>query len=257
MPVTPGTQLGPYLVIEPLGSGGMGDVFKARDTRLDRAVAIKTLKPDAASDPDRRARFEREARAISAAAHPHICTLYDVGSATGDDGSTEFLVMEALEGETLADRLARGPLPVSDAVATAIQIADALDHAHRRGIIHRDLKPSNVMLTRSGAKLLDFGLAALRERAAPLVDAATRTTPLTGIGGVLGTLQYVAPEQLEGREVDARADVFSFGALLYEMLTGRRAFEGSSGAATISAILQSQPHPCGRSNRRCRRRSRV
>jgi eukaryotic-like serine/threonine-protein kinase len=243
MPVTPGTQLGPYLVIEPLGSGGMGDVFKARDTRLDRAVAIKTLKADAASDPDRRARFEREARAISAAAHPHICTLYDVGSTPGDEGSTEFLVMEALEGETLADRLARGPLPVAEAIVIAIQIADALDHAHRRGIVHRDLKPSNVMLTRTGAKLLDFGLAALRDRAAPIIEAATRTTALTGVGSVLGTLQYIAPEQLEGREVDAGADVFSFGAVLYEMVTGRRAFEGTSAAATISAILQSQPTP--------------
>ena len=223
----------------------MGEVFRARDTRLDRMVAIKTLRPEFAADPERQARFEREARAIGALTHPHICPLFDVGSArlrtAGGEETVEFLVMELLDGETLEARLSRGQLSLAQTVLYATQIAEALHHAHRLGIIHRDLKPSNIMITGSGARLLDFGLARLRSEHALVAPVATQTAALTAQGSFLGTLQYVAPEQLEGREVDGRADLFAFGAILYEMVTGRRAFEASSSAALISAILQSQP----------------
>jgi serine/threonine protein kinase len=217
----------------------MGEVYDARDTRLDRTVAIKVLPSAIAGDPERRSRLEREARAIAALNHPHICTLHDVGSHDG----LQFLVMERLEGQTLADRLSRGPMKLPEALGCAIQIADALERAHSSGIVHRDLKPANIMLTRSGAKLLDFGLAKLRPDAAPLVDGMTRSAPLTGEGTILGTLPYMAPEQLEGGETDARTDIFAFGAILYEMVSGRRAFEGKSQASLIAAILAADPPP--------------
>ena len=321
MALAPGTRLGPYEVIEPLGAGGMGEVYRARDTRLDRSVAIKVLSSALASDPQLRERFEREARAISSLNHPNICVLHDVGrerplpaSGTNDTSSAgeavDFLVMEYLEGETLTARLARGPvrtmrggraaradgasselgdespssrdpsapggsgqgsgagsvppLSVAEALGIAIQIARALDCAHRHGIVHRDLKPGNVMLTRRGSaessvKLLDFGLARLTSPATmrasgsasegaghglvSLADLATPTmsTPLTMKGTIIGTLQYMAPEQIEGKEIDARTDIFAFGALLYEMLTGRRPFVGKSQASVIGAILDHDP----------------
>jgi len=237
-----GARLGPYEILSSLGAGGMGEVYKARDTRLDRTVAIKVLPGLLAGDPQFRERFDREARAISQLTHPHVCTLYDVGEEQG----TAFLVMEHLEGATLADRLAKGALPLDQALKTAIEVASALDKAHRAGIVHRDLKPGNIMLTTSGAKLLDFGLAKSR---APVVAAVGQsmlpTTPpnLTAQGTILGTFQYMAPEQLEGQEVDARTDIFSFGAVLYEMLTGRRAFEGKTSASLIGAILKDEPPP--------------
>jgi serine/threonine protein kinase len=243
MPLQPGTRLGPYEIIAPLGEGGMGQVFRARDTRLNRTVAIKTLRNEIAGDPERRARFEREARTIASLSHPHICTLHDVGDAAADGSPVAFLVMELVDGETLADRLQRGRLSLEELRTYGIQIADALDCAHRQGIVHRDLKPANIMLTKSGVKLLDFGLARLRSaQKSPVVDA-TRTAALTEPYLILGTLQYIAPEQLAGRDVDARADLFSFGAILYEMATGRRAFDGESQAALVAAIMQSEPPP--------------
>jgi serine/threonine-protein kinase len=249
MSLAPGTRLGPYEVTTPIGAGGMGEVHRARDTRLDRTVAIKTLPPALASDPEFRARFEREARAISQLQHPNICTLYDVGR----HDETDYLVLEYLEGETLAARLDRRALDHDVALTLAVQIAGALDAAHRKGIVHRDLKPGNVMLVRGPSasappvvKLLDFGLAkpvAATVDAASATSAPTQTTPLTARGTVLGTIQYMAPEQLEGREADARSDIWAFGCLLYEMLSGRRAFEGASPASLISAILRDQPEP--------------
>ena len=218
----------------------MGEVYKARDTRLDRSVAIKIVSATLATDRQFRERFDREARAISQLTHPHICTLYDVG---GEQG-TAFLVMEYLEGETLADRLTKGALPLDDALQVAMQIADALSAAHRQGIVHRDLKPGNVMLTKAGAKLLDFGLA---KASGPAVADAGQsmlpTTPasLTVQGTILGTVQYMAPEQIEGHEADGRTDIFAFGAVLYEMLTGTKAFSGASPASLIASILSSQP----------------
>ena len=249
-----GQKLGPYEVLEKLGEGGMGEVYRARDTRLDRTVAIKVLSSQLAADPQFRQRFDREARAISALEHPHICSLYDVGeqipstSAVHDPSAgpaqpIAFLVMQYLEGGTLADRLVTGALPLDQALEYAIQIASALDKAHRAGIVHRDLKPGNIMLTKAGVKLLDFGLA---KAAAPIANAGLSmlpTTPpgLTAQGSIVGTLQYMSPEQLEGRETDARTDVFAFGAVLYEMVTGKRAFEGRSQASLISAIMSAQP----------------
>jgi Tol biopolymer transport system component len=238
-----GKTLGPYQILDRLGSGGMGEVYRARDTRLDRVVAIKVLPPALASDPEFRQRFEREAKSISALTHPNICTLYDIGSQDG----VEFLVMECLEGETLAARLERGALPTDEALSIAIDVASALDRAHRQGIVHRDLKPGNVMLTKAGAKLLDFGLA--KAAATPLVPNATtiamRTSasagPLTGKGTILGTFQYMAPEQIEGEQAGARADIFAFGAMLFEMLTGRRAFDGKTEASVLGAILKEAP----------------
>src|SRR5207248_2771390 len=207
-------------------------VWRARDVRLDRSVAVKLLSPHLNSDPQLRQRFEREARAISALNHPHICTLHDVG----EDGGRSYLVMELLEGETLADRIARGPLPLTEVVRYGSQIAEALDRAHRSGIIHRDLKPGNIMITKSGAKLLDFGLA---KASTPVlaVDGPTIQKSLTQEGTILGTFQYMAPEQLEGQEADARTDIFALGALLYEMTTGRRAFDGKTRASLIAAIV--------------------
>jgi eukaryotic-like serine/threonine-protein kinase len=235
--LVPGTRLSVFVVERFVGAGGMGEVYKARDTRLDRPVAIKVLPPGAAADPRARARFTYEARAIARLSHPRICALHDVGH-----DSVDFLVMEYLEGETLAVRLSRKALPLREAIRTAIEIAEALDAAHSRGIVHRDVKPGNVMLTASGVKLLDFGLARLRAEAGALSTMAGATLSETGSGIVMGTLQYMAPEQLEGKDVDARADIFSFGAVLYEMVTGRKAFEGKSQANLISAILSS-PHP--------------
>ena len=242
MTLTPGVRLGPYEIVSALGAGGMGEVYRARDTRLDRTVAIKILPETLAADPQFRERFDREARAISQLTHPHICTLYDVGEQQG----TAFLVMQYLEGETLADRLKKGALPLDDALKVAIEIADALSTAHRHGIVHRDLKPGNVMLTRAGAKLLDFGLA---KASGPAIAAAglsmLPTTPpnLTAQGTILGTFQYMAPEQLEGKEADARTDIFAFGAVLHETLTGQKAFSGASNASLISSIMSSHPPP--------------
>ena len=243
MTIAAGARLGPYEILAPLGAGGMGEVYRARDTRLDRTVAVKVLPQAMAGNAQSRVRFEREARAISALTHPNICTLHDVGHQDGID----FLVMEHLEGETLADRVLKGPLPLDEALEIAIQIADALDKAHRRGIIHRDLKPGNVMLTRTGAKLLDFGLARSVETEGIGPDSQTHPAPtilarpLTEEGTIIGTFQYMAPEQLEGLPVDARTDIFAFGALLYEMLTGKRVFNGKSRASLIAAILAAEP----------------
>ncbi|MDA2930745.1 protein kinase [Acidobacteria bacterium AH-259-O06] len=242
MSLASGTRLGPYEIITLLGAGGMGEVYRARDTRLDRTVAIKVLPSHLSDNPGLRQRFEREARTISRLNHPHICTLYDIGHHQGID----FLVMEYLEGKTLADRLAKGALPIDQALRYAVEIADALDKAHRQGVVHRDLKPGNIMLTETGAKLLDFGLAKLRPppaAAASLSALPTEEASLTAEGTILGTFQYMAPEQLEGKEADARTDIFAFGALLYEMATGRKAFEGKSQASLIAAILERHPPP--------------
>ena len=245
MPLSPGARLGPYEITASLGAGGMGEVYRARDTRLGRDVAVKVLPPDLAAHPNARERFEREARLVSGLNHRNICTLHDVGR----DGDTDYLVMELLEGESLAARLERGPLRLDEALRAGAEIASALDAAHRAGVVHRDLKPGNVMLTRGGAKVLDFGIAKLNEadggRPGHLPTMApTRTTPLTASGALVGTLNYMAPEQLEGKPVDHRADIFAFGALLYEMITGRRAFDGGSHASVIAAILEREPVPC-------------
>jgi len=215
----------------------MGEVYRATDTRLDRKVALKVLAPHLSSNPDLRQRFEREAKAISSFNHPHICILHDVGTHEG----TSFLVMELCEGETLAERIARGPLPPDQALRYAIEIADALDKAHRQGIVHRDLKPQNIMLTKGGAKLLDFGLAKFRPPETVGLDEPTQQKPLTSAGTILGTFKYMAPEQLEGKEADERTDIFSFGVVLYEMVTGKHAFEGRSRASLIAAILDKEP----------------
>ena len=242
MPLTPGTRLGPYEIVAPLGAGGMGEVYRATDTRLDRTVAVKVLPAHVADRPEARQRFEREARAVSSLNHPHICALYDIGNQDGID----FLVMEYLEGETLGKRLASGALPVVEALRYAVQVADALDKAHRQGVFHRDIKPGNIMLTPAGAKLLDFGLAKLRpQQGDPAVSGLsmmpTEDAALTAKGTILGTFQYMAPEQLEGKDADARSEIFSFGAVLYEMLTGRKAFGGRSPASLITAIMSSEP----------------
>jgi eukaryotic-like serine/threonine-protein kinase len=242
MSLPSGAKLGPYEVMAPLGAGGMGEVYRARDTRLDRTVAIKVLPEHLAQSPDLQQRFEREARAVSAINHPHICALYDIGHQDG----TDYLVLEYLEGESLHDRLAKDPLPLDQALRRATEIADALDKAHRSGVVHRDLKPGNVILTKAGAKLLDFGLA---KRAEPVVKGDERLSalatraPLTEKGTLVGTIPYMAPEQIEGREADARTDIWAFGALLYEMVTGKRAFVGTSPASLIGAILKDEPPP--------------
>ncbi|HXN22214.1 MAG TPA: serine/threonine-protein kinase [Candidatus Dormibacteraeota bacterium] len=243
MGLTSGTKLGPYEIIAPLGAGGMGEVYRARDTRLERTVAIKIL-PEHLNDAQARQRFEREAKAISSLNHPHICTLYDVGSQDG----TEYLVMECLEGETLADRLQTGALPVEQALKIGIEVCEALDKAHRQGIVHRDLKPGNIMLTKSGVKLLDFGLAKAIDSASASGLTLSLTSPppnkpVTAAGTVVGTFQYMSPEQIEGKGADARSDIFALGAVLYEMATGKRAFEGKSQASIVAAILASEPKP--------------
>src|SRR6266849_4187801 len=242
MPLSAGARLGPYEILSAVGAGGMGEVYRACDTRLDRTVAIKVLLTALASDPQFRERFDREARIISRLDHPHICSLYDVGEQDG----TSFLVMPYLEGETLEARLKKGALSLDRALEYAIQIADALNKAHRSGITHRDLKPGNIMLTKTGAKLLDFGLAKTGASVvAPTGLSMLPTTPpsLTGQGAILGTFQYMAPEQLEGEEADTRTDIFAFGAVVYEMLTGKKAFEGKSQASLIGAILKDDPPP--------------
>jgi Tol biopolymer transport system component len=242
MTLAAGSRLGPYEIVAPLGAGGMGEVYRARDTRLDRTVAIKVLPTHLSSSPESRQRFEREAKTISQLSHPHICALHDVGR----EGDTEYLVMEYLEGETLADRLLKGPLPLEQTLRYGIQIADALDKAHRQGIVHRDLKPGNVMLTKSGVKLLDFGLAKAFDREGPvesLTSAATAAKDLTAEGAILGTLSYMAPEQLEGKKVDSRTDIFALGATLYEIATGKKAFSGATQASLISSILRDEPPP--------------
>ena len=240
MQFSEGTRLGPYEITAPIGAGGMGEVYKAHDTRLDRTVAIKVLAPTRVGDALSEQRFTREARAVAALSHPHICPLFDIGHHDGAD----FLVMEYLEGETLADRLAHGRLPIDRAIRYAREIGEALAAAHAAGIVHRDLKPGNVMLTKSGAKLLDFGLAKLRPTSAikALTETDTRQ-PISDAGAMAGTLQYMSPEQMEGREADARSDIFAFGAVVYEMLTSRRAFEGPSQASIIAAILHVDPKP--------------
>ena len=238
----PGTRLGAFEIVAPLGSGGMGRVCRARDTRLDRSVALKVLAPDLARSASSRERFEREAQAISRLTDPHICVLYDVGSISlPDEGVRQFLVMELVPGETLSSRLSRGPLPVDQAVRLAIQIADALAAAHTHGIVHRDLKPANIMLTKSGVKLLDFGLALIQPKGAG--QRRDGSGPVTDVG-LVGTMPYISPEQLEGREPDTRADMFSFGAVLFEIVTGRRMFGGTNDTGVIRAIL-STPPPAG------------
>ena len=256
MPLDSGTRLGPYEILELAGAGGMGEVYKARDTRLDRTVAVKVLPPHASASIDLKQRFEREAQTIASLKHPNICVLHDIGSEAG----TSFIVMEYLQGETLADRLARGKaggsavgraLKLDEALAIAIQIVDALDQAHQHGIVHRDLKPANVMLLPAGGsqsaaphvKLLDFGLAKLTAPADAIASADTMQADLTGPGMILGTMRYMAPEQVEGQTADARTDVFAFGTMLYEMLTGRKAFDGKSEPSVVAAILNVDPTP--------------
>ena len=241
MVLTAGARLGPYEILSALGAGGMGEVYRARDSRLQRTVAIKILPAHVSAHPDARARFEREAHALASLSHPNICAVYDVGR----HDEVDFIVMECLEGQTLAARLERGGLPLDQTLKIAREIADALDKAHRRGITHRDLKPANIVLTAAGAKLLDFGLAKLTQASETPADMTSLPTnvAVTGEGTILGTLQYMAPEQLEGQEADARTDIFAFGALLYEMVTGRRAFEGKSQATLISAIMSASPRP--------------
>jgi serine/threonine-protein kinase len=236
------TRLGPYEIQSTLGAGGMGEVYKARDTRLDRVVAIKVLSPSLAGDPEFAERFTREARTISQLEHHAICPLYDVGEQDG----VSYLVMQYLEGETLDARLAKGALPLDQGLQYAVQIGEALERAHQVGIVHRDLKPGNIMLTKSGAKLLDFGLATTKPAVATSGATALATVaPLTAKGTILGTFQYMAPEQIEGRSTDVRTDVFAFGAVLYEMVTGRRAFNGPTAASVISSIMKDQPQPIG------------
>src|SRR5215831_11014309 len=242
MALAAGKKLGPYEILAPLGAGGMGEVYRARDTRLQREVAVKVLPSHLSASAEVRQRFEREAKTISQLSHPHICALHDVGSQDG----VEYLVMEYLQGETLSDRLAKGALPLEQTLRYGTEIADALDKAHRQGIVHRDLKPSNVMITKTGVKLLDFGLAKAMAPAASkgsLTSLPTqqRVSNLTQEGTILGTFQYMAPEQLEGKEADSRTDIFALGAVLYEMATGRKAFSGASQASLITAIMSADP----------------
>lgn len=238
MTISTGTKLGPYEIIEQAGAGGMGEVYKAKDICLERTVALKILPATIAGMPDFKQRFEREAKAISSLNHPNICTLYDIGKQNG----TDYLVMEFIEGETLGDRLSKGPMSTEELLPIAIQIADALDKAHKQGLVHRDLKPGNVMLAKDGAKLLDFGLAKMQVESNDNKNASvTLTSALTGAGTIVGTMQYMAPEQLEGKEADSRSDIFSFGILLYEMSTGVKAFKGDSQASLIASIMKEKP----------------
>ena len=242
MPLTTGTRLGPYEIEASAGSGGMGEVYRARDTRLDRSVAIKVLPAQFSQNAELRQRLEREARAVAKLSHANICALYDVGHQEGMD----FLVLEYLEGETLEQRLHKGPLPPAQLLVYAIEIADALEKAHRQGIIHRDLKPGNIMLTKAGAKLMDFGLAKTVEQApvaAVLTEMTATDRKLTAEGTILGTFQYMAPEQLEGADADARTDLFALGMVIYEMATGRPAFSGRTKASLIASILSAEPAP--------------
>ena len=241
MALASGTKLGPYEIVSPLGAGGMGEVYRAKDTRLNRVVAIKILPSHVSSDSGRRARFEREARVISSLSHPNICALFDIG----DQDGVQYLVLEYLEGQTLAERLAKGPLPISEVLKAGAEIAFALETAHRHGIIHRDLKPGNVILTKTGAKLLDFGLAKSQPAwiASAAAEEPTLSKSLTEEGIVVGTFRYMAPEQLEGKEADSRTDIFALGALLYETCTGRSAFSGSSRASITTAIMSGEPTP--------------
>jgi eukaryotic-like serine/threonine-protein kinase len=251
MALSTSTKLGPYEIIAPLGAGGMGEVYRARDTRLGRDVAIKVLPPHLSASPKLKERFDREARAISSLNHARICTLHDVGHQDGVD----FLVMEYLEGQSLAERLRKGALPLKETLKVAIEICEALDVAHRAGIVHRDLRPGNIMLTKSGAKLMDFGLAkaspssGLGSASAPLLSAAQTVSgpspmsPLTTAGQVIGTIQYMSPEQIEGKEADARSDIFAFGAVMYEMATAKRPFQGKSQISLASAVLEKDPEP--------------
>ena len=246
MPLTPGLRLGPYEITGAVGKGGMGEVYRARDTRLERDVAIKVLPPALVNDPQFRARFEREAKSVSALNHPHICTLHDVGEQVVGSESVHYLVMEMIEGESLADRIERGPLSLEEVLRWGAQIASGLDAAHRRGIVHRDLKPGNVMITKAGAKLVDFGLAKTGGSGAisgmsSLDTMEAKERPITEQGTVMGTFQYMSPEQLEGLPADARADIFALGALLYEMATGKKAFEGKNRTSLIAAIVSKQP----------------
>ena len=234
-----GSSVGPYRIDQWIGAGGMGEVYRATDTRLGRTVALKVIARELAHDPEFRSRLTREAQTIAQLEHPHICALYDVGEQDG----TAYLVMQYLDGETLAARLKRGAMPIEAALTTAAQIADALDAAHTAGIIHRDLKPGDVFLTKSGVKLLDFGLAKSTSSAWPGLIEATRSVSITVPGTILGTLAYMAPEQLEGKRADARTDIFALGAVLYEMTTARRAFDADNQAAVIAAILDSDPIP--------------
>jgi eukaryotic-like serine/threonine-protein kinase len=253
MALLTGARLGPYEILSPLGAGGMGEVYRAKDTRLDRTVAIKVLPSHLSSEPELKQRMEREAKAISGLQHANICTLYDIG--TQDDSN--FLVMEYLEGQTLAERLGKGALPLDQVLKVGTEIAQALERAHQQGIIHRDLKPANIMLTKAGAKLMDFGLAKPELSIAssaigrltpstPTMNLASLTSaasPLTQKGSIVGTFQYMVPELLQGGEADARTDLFSFGCVLYEMVTGRRAFEGKSQLSVFTAILEKDPEP--------------
>ena len=241
MTLATGSKLGPYEIVAPLGAGGMGEVYRARDTRLERNVAIKILPAQFSADPVRKQRFEREAKTISSLNHPHICVLHDIGQQDGID----YLVMECVEGETLAKRLEKGPLPLEQVLKYGAQIADALDKAHRSGVVHRDLKPGNIMLTTAGRSCWILDLA---KPVAPLASAVTLTgtrhgTPVTEEGTIVGTFQYMSPEQVEGKELDGRSDIFSLGAVLYEMVTGKRAFEGKSQLSVASAILEKEPEP--------------
>ena len=246
MPLLPGSSLGPYRIEAPAGSGGMGEVYKARDTRLDRTVAIKVLPGPVASNPDLRQRFEREARTVAALNHPHICALYDVGR----DGETDFLVLEYLDGETLEARLARGPLPPMELLRVGREVAEGMEAAHRAGLVHRDLKPANVIVTRAGTKIVDFGVAKDVRAQSRLEkdDARTKEAGLTQAGVLVGTLPYMSPEQLEGRPADVRTDIWALGCLLYEMETAERPFPAETEAGLITAIMSASAVPPTRRN---------